>query len=72
MNDKFRELAERTHFTLFTSPLWGAVVERYSIDIVHEVIAVCQQHPDWTSEAIGEYLLEHFNIPRERYHNEFP
>jgi len=34
MNERIRELAEQTNFTIANSPIWGVKVQEYSLAIV--------------------------------------
>lgn len=59
MNDPFVEIANKTHFNIYNSPMWNSTGRRFAEEIVKHCSAMCG------SQADKKNLLKAFGLPVE-------
>lgn len=57
--DRFKELAEKTHFKVFNSPIWHNNAQAFAKSIVEECIQCCG------SQADRKNIRKNFGFPIE-------
>lgn len=62
MNDPFKEIAERTHFNIYNSPMWNATGRRFAEAIVKECANIASNPAPGCHSSFGEIIKKHFGV----------
>jgi hypothetical protein len=64
MNDPFKEIADRTHFNIYNSPMWNPTGRRFAEEIIKECADLfLRVHTDEQYQRrIDKTIRKHFGI----------
>lgn len=60
-NPKFFELALQTGGSHYPD-VGGKLLEQYSVNLLNQILQMCQDHPTWSGRAIGEHIKQEFML----------